>query len=66
MTEIIKEEGLKNEDFRIRELKASFPGGKRKAFIKAKVGYKIGKVVNLTFQLSKGSYATVLLREITK
>ena len=65
---IAKKEGVGAKDFRINELMLSCFGGKRKAFIKLPViDYIIGeKTVKLAFMLPKGSYATVLLREICK
>ncbi|MBI2076693.1 MAG: tRNA pseudouridine(13) synthase TruD [Candidatus Aenigmarchaeota archaeon] len=65
---ICKAEGIAPKDFRINELMLSCFGGKRKAFIKlSKIDYIIGgSTVKLVFALPKGSYATVLLREICK
>ncbi len=64
---IMKEEGIKPEDFRINELRLSCRGSKRNLFVKIKqLDYELGKDLKLRFVLPKGSYATVLLREVCK
>jgi tRNA pseudouridine13 synthase len=64
---IIKKEHIEPEDFMIRELKLSCMGSKRQLFIKiVNVEYEIEKNLELKFTLPRGSYATVLLREVCK
>jgi len=65
--DIIRKEDTRPEDFRIQELKLSCRGSERNLFIKIReIDCKIRKNVGLRFFLPKGSYATVLLREICK
>lgn len=60
-------EGIRPSDFMITELRLACAGSKRRAFIKASVEYKItGSDAILDFTLPPGSYATVLLGELTK
>ena len=67
MKKITKKEGIKPEDFGINELSISCRGGKRKVFINPDIKYKIKeKGVTFYFSLTKGSYATVVLNEISK
>jgi len=65
---MMKKEGITTDDFEIKELKIKCMGGRRKAFIKIdRIDYEIrDKKIILKFFLPKGSYATVLIREITK
>jgi tRNA(Glu) U13 pseudouridine synthase TruD len=65
---IMKKEGVSADDFRINELMLTCTGGVRDAFIKVSdITYNIhGKDLKLSFALPKGSYATVLLKELTK
>ncbi len=64
---IIKKEDIKPSDFMINELRLACSGGKRKAFIKTYINYTFsGNNALLSFMLPAGSYATVVLREVTK
>lgn len=64
---VCDKEGIAAADFRINELMMTCLGGSRPAFIRlADIDYAVTKDVKLTFVLPKGSYATVLLREICK
>jgi tRNA pseudouridine13 synthase len=64
---VMKEEGIKPEAFRIDELRLSCRGSKRKLFVKLRqIDYEAGKNLKLRFILPKGSYATILLREVCK
>ena len=67
MKRLLEKDRVRTEDFRISELRMSVIGAERAAFIKTKIKYeKIGDKVVLNFELPKGSYATVLIREISK
>lgn len=65
---ILKRGKISLKDFSIRALRITCKGSSRPAFVKIKkIDYKTdGKDVTLKFALPKGSYATVLLREVTK
>lgn len=66
INKIIRKEKIRPEDFRIDELMISCSGTKRKAFIRPKIKYEVkDDDVQLSFSLPKGSYATVLLYEIS-
>lgn len=58
----------KIEAFRVPELRISCNGGARKLFISIReISFTVNKRdVNISFMLPRGSYATVLLREISK
>ncbi|GEM_PF-1223393 len=64
---IMEKEKISSEDFRIKDLKLSCEGGMRKAFVKPRIESAeiSGSDVKLKFILPKGSYATVMLKEIT-
>src|SRR3989338_5798089 len=68
MKKIMKEEAVRTEDFSVRELGIMCTGSSRAAFVMPKeINYKIdGKTVELRFVLPKGSYATVLIGELSK
>lgn len=65
---LLKKQGIDLSALAIPELSLSCSGSRRPAFIKAgQIQYEImGTTLRLRFALPKGSYATVLLREITK
>lgn len=64
---ICDKEGIATTDFRINELMMTCLGSLRSAFIRLpEIDYSLGRDVKLAFTLPKGSYATVLLREICK
>ena len=64
---ICGKESITAADFRINELMMTCLGGNRQAFIRlSEIDYTLGRDVKLAFTLPKGSYATVLLREIQK
>jgi tRNA(Glu) U13 pseudouridine synthase TruD len=64
---IRKKEGITKNHFKIRELKMSFRGGERSLFIQPKIEHKMkGKKMVFTFTLPKGSYASVIMRELMK
>jgi tRNA pseudouridine13 synthase len=64
---LLKKENIRTVDFRIDNLKITCNGGRRKAFIKIPdIKYEIkGSILKLNFSLPKGSYATVLIDEVT-
>ncbi|RLJ02892.1 MAG: tRNA pseudouridine(13) synthase TruD [Candidatus Aenigmatarchaeota archaeon] len=64
--EILEKEGVKPEDFKIKELDLDAPGSVRPGMMKADFDFERDEDVTLRFELKPGSYATVLLREITK
>jgi len=67
MKMLLKKDKIKIADFMINELRMSVIGAKRAAFIKVKVKYEQQKdKIKLYFTLPKGSYATTVIREITK
>jgi tRNA pseudouridine13 synthase len=64
---LLRKEGIDPKDFAISDLRISCTGSIRKAFVYPKISYKInGEKVSLLFSLPKGSYATVVIREIAK
>lgn len=64
---ICSKEAVAAADFRINELMMTCLGDRRNAFIRlTEIDYSLGRDVKLAFTLPKGSYATVLLREICK
>lgn len=66
---IIKEEGIDLEMFRLREIpEADCPGTFRQASIQPHVEHyeHSNNIIRIIFRLVRGSYATVLLREIVK
>ncbi|MBI2578659.1 MAG: tRNA pseudouridine(13) synthase TruD [Candidatus Aenigmarchaeota archaeon] len=66
-SEIMKREKISPKDFMVSKLRLSCSGGERKAFIKTYLKYTInGNKALLNFTLPPGSYATVVLREVTK
>jgi tRNA pseudouridine13 synthase len=63
---ILKEEGIQPRDFYIREMdELSAQGGFRQAPLLCRDFHYFNSLV-LSFKLSAGSYATILLREIMK
>ncbi|MCX6815952.1 MAG: tRNA pseudouridine(13) synthase TruD [Candidatus Aenigmarchaeota archaeon] len=68
LSQIIKKEKIKQNDFSIRDLSLSCLGTERKAFISVTdIDYHVSSnAVKLSFSLPKGSYATVLINEICK
>ncbi len=64
---IMETEKITTKDFRLDGLKLSCEGGMRQVFVKPIIesSYISGSDVKLKFILPKGSYATVLLKEIT-
>ena len=67
MKRILDKEGISSKNFEIKELNLSCRGGNRRTFINPDIKYKIkGKDVTFYFSLPKGSYATVVLNEISK
>lgn len=64
---VLKKEKTRAKDFMVSELRLACSGSKRKAFIKTYLKYTINdSSCVLKFALPAGSYATVVLREITK
>ncbi len=65
---LLKAEGIKLKDFQISESRLCCDGSERHAFVKVKsLTYKInGNIIVMEFELPKGSYATVLIKEVTK
>lgn len=65
---LLSSDGLSTNDFAIRELNLRCDGSVREAFIKIKeINYNIkADALVLSFTLPKGSYATVLIREVVK
>jgi len=66
---IIREEGIDLEMFKLREIpEADCPGTFRQASIRPCVEYyeHANNVIRIVFRLVRGSYATVLLREVIK
>ena len=68
---ILKADGISVKNFQIRDLAITCRGSQRAPFIMVKnISYEIKEdgrsVVVLNFELPKGSYATVVIREITK
>ena len=67
MKKILDKEGIYLKDFEIKELSISCRGGIRKTFINPEIKYKINKKdVTFYFSLPKGSYATIVMKEISK
>ncbi|MBI4170152.1 MAG: tRNA pseudouridine(13) synthase TruD [Candidatus Aenigmarchaeota archaeon] len=64
---IMQKEHITTRNFRIDDLKLSCDGSSRQAFVKLKIERIdiAGNTVRLTFTLPPGSYATVMLRELT-
>ncbi len=65
---LLEKDKIKQEDFAIRDLNIKCEGSSRPAFVMPKIlAYSIrGKTLGIEFELPKGSYATVLIREVTK
>lgn len=65
---LLEKDGIKQDSFAIRELNIKCEGSSRYAFVLPKIlAYSInGKTLALEFELPKGSYATVLIGEVTK
>ncbi|MGD1835861.1 MAG: tRNA pseudouridine(13) synthase TruD [Nitrososphaeraceae archaeon] len=72
---ILKSEGISKKDFYLKELQElSLQGGFRQTllccnnfvFLNHKKNNKINDIINIKFNLPKGSYATILLRELIK
>jgi len=65
---LLDEDGLQTGNFEIRELSMKCEGSTRAVFIKPKIlAYAIDDdMLRMEFELPKGSYATVLIREIVK
>jgi len=67
LKEVCRKQSIKPADFRINELMMTCLGDRRRAFIRlSEIEYSLGSNVKLAFTLPKGSYATVLLREMCK
>lgn len=65
--QICRKESIAAKDFRINELMLSCLGSRRQAFIRlAEINYTLGTDLKIAFTLPKGSYATVLLKEVCK
>jgi tRNA pseudouridine13 synthase len=65
--QLLEKEGVSKKDFEIRELGIKNIGGKRKLFIRTEIDYEVcNKKVKIKFSLPKGSYGTVVLRELCK
>ncbi|MBI4018561.1 MAG: tRNA pseudouridine(13) synthase TruD [Candidatus Aenigmarchaeota archaeon] len=65
--DVLRKEKLQPKDFIVDELRLACSGARRKAFIKTCLLYTItGNRAVLRFRLPAGSYATAVLREITK
>ncbi len=65
---LLKKEKIGLEDFYVRELGMKAVGSFRRAFVKIeKFSFEIsGNALRLDFELPKGSYATVLIAEVSK
>ena len=64
--ELLAEEGLKTADFKVSSFpEASCKGSLRKLLAEIR-NLKLKTPLTLSFDLEKGAYATILLREITK
>ncbi len=60
--EVIEEEGISFDEFRVPELRINLREIKRKAFIKVKgIRFQEG---TLSFEIDRGAYATVVLKEL--
>ncbi len=68
LSKMMKKDKITPESFSIRELNIKAIGSSRPAFVKlGKISVEAEKkTVKLCFHLPKGSYATVLIREVTK
>jgi tRNA pseudouridine13 synthase len=68
LKKIMEEEGITPKDFEFRDLRIKCTGSMRPAFVSVKnLNYKIeGDNIMLEFTLPPGSYATIVLREVTK
>ncbi len=67
MKNILEKDKIKSGNFIFNDLRMSVAGAERHAFIKADIKYeKNGDNVKLYFALPKGSYATTVIREISK
>ena len=66
--EILEDEGIKTKDFELEQFRnIKCIGSKRQLFVKVKnIEYKENEKIELNFTLPKGSYATILLREVNK
>ncbi len=65
--DICRKERVSGSDFRLSELMLACHGSAREAFVRiADIDYAVGSSVKLAFTLPKGSYATIMLREICK
>lgn len=64
---VMKKEKIKTSDFAISDLRLACAGGVRPAFVKPRFERVdvAGDAVRLRFTLPKGSYATVLMKEVT-
>ncbi len=68
MKKILEKEGIGQKNFRIGHLSVMCRGAVRRAFVSVKnINYKVeGDNIILGFSLPPGSYATIVLREVTK
>ena len=67
MKELLVRDKITSKDFMINELRMSVSGAKRTAFIRVKIRFEKQKAkTKLYFTLPKGSYATTVIREISK
>ncbi|MFW6040364.1 MAG: tRNA pseudouridine(13) synthase TruD [Thermoplasmatota archaeon] len=67
--EVIEEEGLHKDDFAIPEMSSISSSGTRReifAVVRNLEHEAVGKGIDLSFSLNKGSYATTLMREFMK
>lgn len=74
---ILEEEGLSPQDFRIREMPEISLRGKLRTVLTALKDFSLGEIaedaahptkcrIDVNFMLNKGSYATIILRELMK
>lgn len=68
LNRLMKKDKISIGDFSIRELSITCTGSKRPAFVKSEnLEYRVdNKNLTVSFALPKGSYATVLIREMSK
>jgi tRNA pseudouridine13 synthase len=67
MKELLVRDKITSKDFMINELRMSVSGAKRTAFIRVKIRFEKQEAeTKLYFTLPKGSYATTVIREISK
>ena len=67
--QILEEEGIQTDNFRVNAIREMSRGGGLRAIVTPIEGFKLGHrapQADLSFMLLRGSYATVFLREIMK